>query len=63
MWQQWANLILGLWIVLSAYLNMTNTSMMTNLTVIGLAIAVFAAWGAMQYQRYEKEGILGHSHR
>jgi hypothetical protein len=47
-WQHWVNLILGLWIILSAYLNFTAAGMATNLTVVGLIIAALALWGGLE---------------
>ena len=50
MWQQWINLILGLWIALSAYLGFSGGGMTTNLTIVGLVVAVLALWGALSYR-------------
>jgi hypothetical protein len=52
MWQQWVNLVLGLWIIVSAYTGMTAAGMATNLTISGLAIAILAVWGALQHQSH-----------
>lgn len=49
MWQQWLNLILGLWIILSAYLNFTTSQMVTNLIVSGVIVAGLSLWGALQH--------------
>lgn len=50
MWQQWINLVLGIWIALSPYLNLSESALATNFTIAGLAVAVLAVWGALQHQ-------------
>lgn len=57
MWQQWVNLILGIWVVISPFFLGADT-MATNLIVTGSAIAILAAWGAVQHDRH-----YAHSHR
>lgn len=49
MWQQWINFIVGLWIILSAYLGFTPANMATNLTISGIIVAVLALWGALKH--------------
>jgi hypothetical protein len=51
MWQQWLNLIVGLWIVVSAYLGFGAETMATNFVVSGAIVAVLALWGALQHNR------------
>lgn len=51
MWKQWLNFILGLWIVLSAYLGFTPDAMVTNLTVTGIIMAGLSLWSALEYSR------------
>ncbi len=65
MWQNWVNLILGLWIILSAYLNMSPSSLATNLTISGLLVAALALWAALQYRSKSGNMYSGrdtHSH-
>jgi hypothetical protein len=50
MWQQWVNFVLGLWIVLSSYIDMTPEAYATNLTIAGLAVAALALWGALEHR-------------
>ena len=52
-WQHWVNFILGLWIVLSAYMNFSVTGFTTNFTIIGIVIAILALWGALQQKSRE----------
>jgi hypothetical protein len=49
MWQQWLNLIAGLWIILSAFLGFTTDAMVVNLTVSGIVVAGLALWGALDH--------------
>jgi FtsH-binding integral membrane protein len=49
MWQQWLNFIVGLWIIVSAFVGLTPDAMVTNLAVSGIAVAVLALWGALQH--------------
>jgi hypothetical protein len=65
MWQQWLNMVLGLWIILSAYLGMTVQGMTTNLTLSGILIAGLALWGALKAQsnyRHEHDHHREHKH-
>lgn len=50
MWQQWINLLLGIWVVISGYANFTPEGMATNLTITGIAIAALALWGALEHR-------------
>ena len=50
MWQQWLNLVVGLWIILSSYFNFTPAQMVTNFTISGIVVAGLALWGALQRQ-------------
>lgn len=56
MWQQWLNLLLGLWIIASAYMGFTADAMMTNLMLSGIAVAVLALWGALQRRSHMHHG-------
>ena len=44
MWKQWINLILGLVVVLGAYMGMS----MTWFVVLGIIIALLALWAALE---------------
>lgn len=46
MWQQWVNGILGLWILLSAFLPFQDRTVMWNLIIVGLAVTVLGFWSA-----------------
>lgn len=61
MWQQWLNLIVGLWIILSSYLNFTPSGMVTNFTISGIVVAVLATWGALEHKRMMEDEHM-HSH-
>ncbi len=67
MWQQWLNLLLGMWVILSAYLGFSADGMVTNLTISGLIIAGLALWGALEHttqhdMSWEERHGHGHSH-
>jgi hypothetical protein len=55
MWQQWVNLILGLWVIVSGFLNLSPSALATDLTVTGVIIAALALWGALEYQSKSPE--------
>lgn len=48
MWQHWLNFVLGLWLILSAFIAFTASGMTTNLIIVGIAVAVLALWGALE---------------
>jgi len=50
MWQQWVNLVVGLWIILSGYLSFTPETTTTNLTIAGIVIVGMAIWGIADYR-------------
>jgi hypothetical protein len=47
MWQHWINFLVGLWVILSGFINLTTQGMQTNLIISGIVIAVLAIWGAL----------------
>jgi hypothetical protein len=49
MWQQWLNVVVGLWIILSGYLSFSPESTVVNLTISGLVVAGLALWGALEH--------------
>ena len=51
MWQAWINAVLGLWIILSAFLGMNLSEMMTNLVIVGIVVAILGFWGAYDASR------------
>lgn len=59
MWQHWVNLIVGLWIILSAYINFGPAASATNLTIAGIIIAALALWEGLDYRHHEQ---VEHSH-
>lgn len=46
MWQQWVNGVLGLWLILSAFIGFTPSAMTTNLVIVGIVVAILGFWGA-----------------
>ena len=49
MWQQWVNVLLGLWIIGSGYVGFTAQGLTTNSTIVGILVALLALWGALEY--------------
>ncbi|MDR3546751.1 MAG: hypothetical protein P4M11_00495 [Candidatus Pacebacteria bacterium] len=39
--------MLGLWVIVLAFLGLTGTTMMWTLVITGVVVAVLAFWGAM----------------
>ena len=60
MWQNWLNVILGLWIIVVAFLDMSGTSLVWTLVVSGAAITAFAFWGSMETSTEREEGKMVH---
>ncbi len=62
MWQQWLNLVVGLWIILSSYLGFTPDSMVTNFTISGIIVVGLALWGALEHNKMmSQEHMHGHA--
>ena len=47
MWQQWVNGVLGLWVIVVAFLGFTGATLMWTLAITGVVVAVLGFWGAM----------------
>lgn len=50
MWKDWIHAVLGLWIVLVAFLGLSGSALMLTLVVTGLAVAVLGLWGAGSFK-------------
>ncbi len=46
MWQAWLSGLIGLWLILSAFLGFADTTMTWNLVISGILVAVFGFWSA-----------------
>jgi VIT1/CCC1 family predicted Fe2+/Mn2+ transporter len=55
MWQQWTNGILGLWIILLAFLNLSGTALVWTLAISGIAIAILGFWGGSLEQVEDRQ--------
>lgn len=44
MWQAWLNGIIGLWLILSAFLGFGDVAKTWNLVICGILVAVFGFW-------------------
>lgn len=56
MWQQWTNVILGLWIVALPFAGFTLDTLDGLLVLTGLVIGALALWGAI----YERSDMHRH---
>ncbi|MFA7243674.1 MAG: hypothetical protein WC080_00015 [Patescibacteria group bacterium] len=46
MWQAWVIGILGIWVIIEPYLNMSSAANKWVLVITGLIIAILGFWGA-----------------
>jgi hypothetical protein len=49
-WQHWVNMVLGLAIVVVAFMGLTGVALMWTLVVGGALVAILGLWGAMSGQ-------------
>ena len=49
MWQQWVNGILGLWVIVVAFLGFTGNTLMWTLVITGVVVAILGFWGAYEH--------------
>jgi len=61
MWQQWVNVVLGLWTIAVPFLGFTSTTLMWTLAITGILVAGAALWGALYEQSDEHRRTLGHA--
>lgn len=54
MWQQWVNLVLGIWLVILPWLGLTYESLQVWVLIVGIAVAIMSIWGALSVNTYEK---------
>jgi hypothetical protein len=47
MWQDWINGLLGIWVIISPYLGMSESGLKSNLVITGIVIVILAVWAAM----------------
>jgi hypothetical protein len=52
-WEEWANLVLGLWLIVSPWLLQfaANVSAMWTHVVVGVLVAAVAAWAVWDYRQ------------
>lgn len=62
MWQQWINLILGIWVIAMPFaLGLSNDqNSLWTMIVTGIVIAGLALWGALEEQSPGHERELRH---
>lgn len=47
MWQQWVNVVLGLWVLLVPFLNLADQVEVWMLVLSGGLVALLGLWGAL----------------
>ena len=47
MWQHWVNVVIGLAVIVVAFLGLTGATLMWTLIVAGALVAILGLWGAM----------------
>ena len=65
-WQHWVNFVLGVWLIISAYVVNTASGMFTNLWIVGAVIGILALWGGLQEStarsnRHQEDHRHGHA--
>jgi VIT1/CCC1 family predicted Fe2+/Mn2+ transporter len=50
MWQQWVNVVVGLAVIVVAFLGLAGATLMWTLIVAGAVVAILGLWGAMSEQ-------------
>lgn len=53
MWQQWLNLLLGLWVIAIPFIGLTADALTWTLAITGIVMAALALWGAIYEQSEE----------
>ncbi|YBV95209.1 SPW repeat protein [Phyllobacteriaceae bacterium JZ32] len=53
-WEEWANLVLGLWLIISPWVLAftANTSAMWTHLIIGVIVAAVSAWAVWDYRQH-----------
>ena len=51
MWQQWINAILGVWIIITPFIGLSEQALTTNLVIVGIVILILGWWGAMEKKK------------
>lgn len=62
MWQQWTNVILGLWIIAVPFLGMTGNAFTWTLVITGIAVAALGVWGAQDVASERETGRMATQH-
>ena len=59
MWQQWINAILGVWLIVLAFLGLTGSALMWSIGITGLVVAILGVWGALGNQSMSSTSSRG----
>lgn len=62
MWQQWVQVLLGLWVLAVPFINMSSTAYMWSLVISGVIIAALGLWGALEASSERESGKMQAQH-
>lgn len=62
MWQQWVNLLLGLWVIVVPFIAMSGSTYTWTLVVTGIIIAALGLWGALETSSESRTGSMRTQH-
>lgn len=60
MWQQWVNLIAGIWVIVVPFLALSGAALTWTLVITGVIVAGLALWGALYEQSRTHREQLRH---
>ena len=62
MWQQWINVLLGVWVIAVPFLDLTTNALGWTLGISGIAIAGLALWGVLETNAERASGGMRTAH-
>lgn len=63
MWQQWVNVLLGLWIIATPFMGMSADAFTWALVITGIVVAALGLWGAQDIATEREAGKLATQQR
>jgi hypothetical protein len=51
MWQNWVNLLAGIWLIISPYVGFTSSAMTANLIITGAIVGILSLWAGLATNR------------
>lgn len=62
MWQQWINVILGLWVIAVPFIGLSTAASLWTLVITGIVIAALSLWGAQETHVERESGQMRMQH-